>query len=180
MTQMALKKQKFMIFRFASSAAILILLSMTGIAKADNSIISLGTALMSNPQIENVSGEAGTGQQICLSGGRPNYDCRSSTTLGEGICLSTGRPSYECSSYLKPAEGLCLAKGQPTYNCSSVTEAIALEMEIIDVSWAWDNFYDEYNNSQWRCRGLNTGQFADDDKCSSKPRLDNTWPRMQL
>ena len=79
-----------------------------------------------------------------------------------------------------PAEGLCLAKGQPTYNCSSVTEAIALEMEIIDVSWAWDNFYDEYNNSQWRCRGLNTGQFADDGKCSSKPRLDNTWPRMQL
>ena len=177
---MALKKQKFMIFRFASAAAMSILLLITGIAKADSSIISLATALMKNPQIENVSGEAGTGQQICLSSGRPTYDCRSFTTLGEGICLSTGRPSYECSSYLKPAEGLCLAKGQPTYNCSSDTEATALEMEIIDVSWAWDNFYDEHNNSQWRCRGLNTGQFADDGKCSSKPRLDNTWPRMQL
>jgi hypothetical protein len=96
----------------------------------------------------------------------------------QGICLSTGRPSYECTSYLKPAEGLCLAKGQPSYSCSGVTLSVALSIEIVDITWAWDNFYDENRTAQWHCRGKSTGQFADDAKCAAKTKVDDTWPRM--
>jgi hypothetical protein len=191
--------KKFIIFRFAYVAILLVLASMTGIAKAEVSIIAIATAIAQNTLVDGVEHPAGAGEKICLAGGRPSYECNSLTTMGQGLCLaggrpsyecnslttmgqglclSTGRPSYECASYLKPAEGLCLAKGQPSYKCSGVTVSIALSMEIIDVTWAWDSFYDEYKTAQWRCRGRSTAQFADDEKCAGKAKEDNTWPRM--
>ena len=45
-----------------------------------------------------------------------------------------------------------------------------------DFQWAWDEFYNEYRQLVWRCRGMQTGQFAPDDKCMLKMKLDNTWP----
>lgn len=118
-------------------------------------------------------------QAICLAGGRPGYECPSYASVAQGICLSTGRPSYECPSYVDVAPALCLAKGQPTYMCSSVSLNTALSMNIIDVAWAWDRFYDELRTSQWRCRGRSTGQFAEDSSCSGKTKVDDTWPGMQ-
>ena len=56
----------------------------------------------------------------------------------------------------------------------------ALNIEIIDLTWAWDKFYDDKTNEQWRCRGRSTGKFADDAKCADKEKLDNTWPSMRL
>jgi hypothetical protein len=232
--------KKIMIFRFAYMTIMLILASITGVAKAEVSIIAIATAIAQNSLVDGVDYPTGAGEKICLAGGRPSYDCNGLTTMAQGICLSgerpsydcnglttmgqgiclaggrpsydcnglttmaqgiclaggrpsydcnglttmaqgiclsTGRPSYECASYLKPAEGLCLAKGQPSYKCSGVTASIALSMEIIDVFWAWDNFYDEYKTAQWRCRGRSTAQFADDEKCAGKAKVDNTWPR---
>jgi len=49
-------------------------------------------------------------------------------------------------------------------------------VEIRDVDWAWDGFYDAQGNLQWRCRGINTGSFADDFKCVFRLRTDATWP----
>ena len=119
----------------------------------------------------------GDGQKICLSSGRPSYDCSRSTTLGQGICLSTGRPSYDCSRNTSPATGLCLAKGHPSYKCSRhISSLEALALEIIDISWAWDMFYNSSGNPEWVCRGKSTGQFADFERCRFEPKNDDTWP----
>ena len=177
-----------------AAVSLLLFGAMTGVASASASIIGLATAIMQDPQINNdTQGSGGDdvmrsmvrailnegyGEQLCLSSGRASYECSRSTSIGEGICLSSGRASYECSRSTTTAEGLCLAKGHPAYKCSSVSESTALSMEIIDVGWAWDSFYDEYKNARWMCRGRSTGQFADDVKCAGKTQLDDTWSGM--
>lgn len=45
-----------------------------------------------------------------------------------------------------------------------------------DWSWAWDEFYDDTWNLVWACRGEQTGQFAEVEKCAGLPRVDLTWP----
>lgn len=45
-----------------------------------------------------------------------------------------------------------------------------------DYDWAWDEFYNEYRQLVWACRGKQTGQFAPEEKCMFKMRIDNTWP----
>lgn len=142
--------------------------------------IGQGVCLSTGRPSYDCSSSSTIGSGICLSGGRPSYDCSTSMSIGQGVCLSTGRPSYDCSASLTPAEGLCLAKGQPTYNCSSVSINAAMSMKITDVAWAWDKFYDESKNVQWRCRGRSTGQFSEDEKCAGKTKIDDTWPSMQL
>ena len=118
------------------------------------------------------------GQGICLAGGRPSYECPSHTSIGQGICLSTGRPSYECQSYTTYEQGLCLAKGHPSYKCTNISLASALALEVLDIDWAWDQFYGEDGRARWQCRGKSTGEFADDYKCSSDSKTDTTWPGM--
>lgn len=119
------------------------------------------------------------GQGMCLSGKRSSLDCSAYTTISQGICLSTGRSTLDCSPSVSPQQGLCLAKGQPSTRCSGVTLADALRIEVEDVDWAWDEFYDAQYKIQWRCRGTNTGQFAEDYNCSGKLKDDNTWPGMR-
>ena len=46
-----------------------------------------------------------------------------------------------------------------------------------DSDWDWDAFYDSYGNLQWRCRGIDTGQFAPDSKCLYDAKIDDRWPR---
>jgi hypothetical protein len=41
---------------------------------------------------------------------------------------------------------------------------------------AWDQFYNEYSQLIWRCRETNTGRFADDYRCATKPKIDSRWP----
>jgi hypothetical protein len=64
-------------------------------------------------------------QTICLSGGRPRFDCKgpltSNLTLAESICLSNGRPKYDCKgpfTQLTLAEGICLSGGRPKSDCT--------------------------------------------------------------
>lgn len=45
-----------------------------------------------------------------------------------------------------------------------------------DYDWDWDQFYNQYNTLVWRCRGIQTGEFADDLKCVGDPRSDLRWP----
>ena len=40
----------------------------------------------------------------------------------------------------------------------------------------WDQFYDQYGNLTWRCREVNTGQFAYDYQCANKVKSDWRWP----
>ena len=45
-----------------------------------------------------------------------------------------------------------------------------------DYDWDWDAFYDQNYNLIWRCRGINTGRFADNSKCSMDAKDDDRWP----
>jgi hypothetical protein len=44
-----------------------------------------------------------------------------------------------------------------------------------DYDWDWDQFYNEYGTLIWRCRGIQTGQFAEDTKCVSDLKTDLRW-----
>ncbi len=50
----------------------------------------------------------------------------------------------------------------------------------VDYDWAWDEFYGEHYRLVWACRGKQTGQFAELEKCTYKPRIDTTWPAKRL
>ena len=43
--------------------------------------------------------------------------------------------------------------------------------------YAWDAFYDQNGNIQWRCRDINTKRFAKSSFCKDKIKEDNTWPK---
>jgi hypothetical protein len=45
-----------------------------------------------------------------------------------------------------------------------------------NTGYAWDAFYDQYYNLTWRCRDKSNGQFAYDYNCSTKVKVDTTWP----
>lgn len=120
-------------------------------------------------------------QGICLASNRPSYDCGSYINLNQAICLSTGRPSYDCSSYISIVQALCLARGRASYECNSyMTAENVFAMPVQDVSWAWDLFANQYGDEQWVCRGKNTGEFSDLEKCSTNEKIDSTWPGKRL
>lgn len=45
-----------------------------------------------------------------------------------------------------------------------------------DTEWDWDQFYNEYRQLVWACRGVQTGQFAEAYRCSGKWQTDARWP----
>jgi len=40
-----------------------------------------------------------------------------------------------------------------------------------DRTYWWDRFEDQYGNYQWRCRGGQTKQFAENSKCSESAKM---------
>ena len=44
-----------------------------------------------------------------------------------------------------------------------------------DTQWAWDQI-SHPSGRIWRCRGIQTGQFAPDYRCSGLPKVDYRWP----
>ena len=89
-------------------------------------------------------------------------------------------PRLNASSEL--AENICMAAGLDRSSCtygSKRPETIAEALDMIpneDRYWYWDQFRDQYGNTQWRCRGSQTGQFATDSQCSGVTRDDERWP----
>lgn len=45
-----------------------------------------------------------------------------------------------------------------------------------DYDWDWDQYYNQYYQLVWMCRGVQTTQFADAWRCSGKPQTDLRWP----
>lgn len=45
-----------------------------------------------------------------------------------------------------------------------------------DYDWAWDQFYSASYELVWACRGIQTGQFANVDKCQYDSKIDSRWP----
>ena len=132
------------------------------------------------------------GEAICMIGGKETYEC-SGASIGKGICMASGKEGYECSvdiftslciaggresyecSILTAGSAICMSRGYESYECSGKSPSQAITMKIKDIKWAWDMFRNQYGGETWRCRGINTGQFADDDKCSSY-KNDDKWP----
>ena len=57
-------------------------------------------------------------------------------------------------------------------NAPEIVEALA-ESQRQDYSWDWDYFR---SNRQWRCRGIQTGRFAENWRCQYKLKDDDRWP----
>jgi len=48
-----------------------------------------------------------------------------------------------------------------------------------DYDWDWDMFYNEYRQLVWACRGVQSGQFADQSRCAYKVKADTRWPSLE-
>mgnify|MGYP004397936159 CR=1 FL=1 len=80
----------------------------------------------------------------------------------------------------KLAKEICIAGDG--YDCTNpfsgpktIEEAID-NIPFKDRTFWWDRFRDQYGNYQWRCRGGQTKQFANDSKCSGVSKDDDRWP----
>jgi hypothetical protein len=115
------------------------------------------------------------GEGICRAGGGDM--CSYVTSIGEGICRAGGGDM--CSYVTSIGEGICRAgRGNLCTYVTSVEEGYSRYLENFkDRQWDWDQFYDRYGNLVWMCRGVQTGQFAEDDKCDGKYQTDRRWPR---
>ena len=103
-----------------------------------------------------------------------NLDSSEKSEIGTEICKA-GDGDY-CSYVTSIGEGICKA-GDGDY-CSyvnSVQDGID-KIPYKDRNFWWDRFRDQYGNYQWRCRGGQTKQFANDSKCSGVSKDDNRWP----
>lgn len=47
---------------------------------------------------------------------------------------------------------------------------------VYDYDWEWDQFYNQSRSLVWACRGVQTGQFAEQQHCSGKLMNDWKWP----
>ena len=108
-------------------------------------------------------------KEICLAGG-----------VNKDICR--GRNGYQAPKNI--AEGICLAGGVNKDICrgrngyrapKNIEEAIDM-IPYKDRNYWWDRFKDQYGNYQWRCRGGQTKQFAENSKCSGVSKDDDRWP----
>lgn len=114
------------------------------------------------------------GEGICRAGG--GEMCSYVTSIGEGICRAGGGDL--CSYVTSIGEGICRAGGGNfcTY-VTSVEEGYSKYLENFkDRQWDWDQFFDRYGTLVWMCRGVQTGQFAEDDKCDGNYQTDRRWP----
>lgn len=47
---------------------------------------------------------------------------------------------------------------------------------VFDYEWEWDQFNNALMQPVWACRGVQTGQFAVEQRCIGKLKLDWKWP----
>ena len=99
-----------------------------------------------------------TGGEICKAGG--GSLCYSDISIGSGICKAGG--GSLCYSDISIAEGISRL---PQSNRRATA----------DTQWAWDEI-NHPTGRMWRCRGIQTGQFAPDYQCSGLPKVDYRWP----
>ena len=96
-----------------------------------------------------------------LAAGLNDQTDNENSSLGEEICLAGGGSEYACTrSYNSP---------------DTIDEAIE-NIPFKDRTYWWDQFRDQYGNYQWRCRGGQTKQFAENTKCSGVSKDDDRWP----
>lgn len=114
------------------------------------------------------------GEGICKAG--RGDSCYLVSSIGEGICKGGGGDS--CYLVSNVGEGICKAScSSSCYLISSVEEGLnQYKRNFCDKAWDWDEFYDTRGRSVWACRGVQTGRFAEEDRCRYKFKDDRRWP----
>lgn len=46
----------------------------------------------------------------------------------------------------------------------------------MDYAWDWDEYQMAFGGLTWGCRGIQTGQYAELEKCRLLPKTDLRWP----
>ena len=126
-------------------------------------------------------------KEICTAGGGGS-SCTNRysgpKTIAQGICIAGGGGSSCTNHYSGPktiAQGICIAGGGGSsctnrYSGPKTIEEAIDNIPFKDRTFWWDQFRDQYGNYQWRCRGGQTKQFANDSKCSGVSKDDDRWP----
>ena len=103
-----------------------------------------------------------------------SFDSSISSKIGTDICKAGG--GRYCSDARNIGQGICKAGGGSyCSSVNSVQEGIN-KIPYADRTYWWDKFRDQYGNEQWRCRGGQTKQFAENSKCSGLSKDDERWP----
>ena len=117
-----------------------------------------------------------------LAAGLNDQTDNSNPKLAEEICMAGG--GSHCTHYAYGpdtiAQGICMAGGGShcthyAYGPDTIAQAIE-NIPLKDRTFWWDRFKDQYGNDQWRCRGGQTKQFAENSKCSGVSKDDDRWP----
>ena len=103
-----------------------------------------------------------------------NLDSSVKSKIGTDTCEAADG-SY-CNYVTSIGEGICKA-GDGSYcnYVNSIQDGID-KIPYKDRTYWWDRFRDQYGNYQWRCRGGQTKQFANDSNCSGVSKDDDRWP----
>lgn len=72
------------------------------------------------------------------------------------------QPRVDALNNMSSAQALRMREAGPVY--------------LYDYEWDWDEFYNEQYQLVWACRGVQTGQFANQAHCTNLPRTDLRWP----
>ena len=112
------------------------------------------------------------GEGICRAG--KGSGCSYVSSIGEGVCRAGGGSG--CSYVGSVGEGICRAGGGSGCSYVSTAQQGLEKIPNKDRYWYWDEFSDQYGNTLWRCRGSQTGRFAENEKCAGQSKDDNRWP----
>jgi len=129
-------------------ASVMLWVPVDGVAQTEAQrslvVILLQQGVLGDAHVENNE----LGPELCRIGGQ-SY-CSPSTTVGQGLCYVGGQ-SY-CSSSTTIEEGFSMLGMDPPGQAT-------------DTQWAWDEI-NHPSGRMWRCRGIQTGRFAEDYRCS--------------
>jgi len=143
-----------------------------GVTERDNNKADVGEYLCKRSGASGCYSVDSLGEGICKAGG--GSSCYSVDSIGEGICKAGGGSG--CYAVDSIGEGICKAgKGSNCFLVKSITHGLD-RISKEDRYWYWDRFSDQYGSPQWRCRGSQTGQFANNSKCSGQLKDDKRWP----
>ena len=127
------------------------------IIKKDAKVNAIVLSLVIDPnlseELNSAGGNSEAGKRLCERFG--GSSCYSVSSIGQGICKAGGGSS-------------CYAKNTVQQGLDSIPNE--------DRYWYWDQFNDQYGNTIWRCRGSQTGRFAENEKCAGQTKDDERWP----
>ena len=146
------------------------------IIKKDAAVNAIILSLVIDPNLSERLNKAGgnvqAGQSVCRRFG--GSGCSYVSSIGEGVCRAGGGSG--CSYVGSVGEGICRAGGGSGCSYVSTAQQGLEKIPNKDRYWYWDEFSDQYGNTLWRCRGSQTGRFAENEKCAGQSRDDNRWP----